>query len=181
ALVSASAGATVGHLLLTLPGRRSGRRFGVAAAVLPLLAVVAGLLLAAELSILLPQLLGSAPTIVMKKLWTPPFALRVAAGTAVAILVGHLILDRRRVGRVARACSWPLVALGRNSLLVYFGSHALMSVLTRVDDSGGSVALDLAERVAVGGHVQLTWTLVVLAFWVLVASILHRLRLYLRP
>ncbi len=63
----------------------------------------------------------------MKRLWTAPFSLRVAAVTAVALLVGHLLLDRK-------------------------------SVSTRLNAA----------------------SLVLLAFWVLVATVLHRLRIYIR-
>ncbi len=203
ALVSASAGATMGHLLLSLRERREGgpggvARGGVARAILPLVACAAGALLLAQLCVWLPEWIGGAEVLVMKRLWTPPFALRLAAPVAVALLVGHLLLDRRsqnRADRVVRGASYPLIALGRNSLLVYFGSHVLMSVLHRpieiVAAGAGpegaevvietSVADELARSIAIGGQVQLTWTCTLLLFWVLLACVLHRARVYLRP
>jgi heparan-alpha-glucosaminide N-acetyltransferase len=214
ALVSASAGATMGHLLVSVRDRRPTggeaptggleaafplrHRDGVTRAVLPLLACAAGALLLAQLCVWLPEWIGGAEVLVMKRLWTPPFALRLVAPVALALLIGHLLLDRRsenRIDRIIRGASYPLIALGRNSLLVYFGSHTLMSVLHRpievVAAGAGpdgaevvietSVADELARSIAIGGQVQLTWSSAVLLFWILLACVLHRARLYLRP
>jgi heparan-alpha-glucosaminide N-acetyltransferase len=190
ALVSASAGATMGHLMLAVRGGAGGADGGHEA--------VAG-----------------ADVLVMKRLWTPPFALRLAAPAAVALLVGHLLLDGRWparaawAGRLVHRASYPLIALGRNSLLVYFGSHIVMSVLSRPlvvavpgpapVEGGAPVAVDtllpttiareLAEVLAqvppealsARGHEQLIWSCAAVLFWVLLACILHRGRLYLRP
>jgi hypothetical protein len=141
---------------------------------------------------------AGADVLVMKRLWTPPFALRLAAPVAVALLLGHLLLDGERRGVVSgviRGASYPLIALGRNSLLVYFGSHIVMSVLSRpleltapgAGPSGADVvvtttiARELAQVLAVDGQVQLTWTCVALLFWTLLGCALRRGSLYLRP
>lgn len=98
--VTAAAGVTAGHLLLRY---RSAWRLVVWA-----VAIAAGGLALATL--LEP----------MKRLWTPPFALLTGA-LGVAI-VAFVVFDRSATGRWdrlrARVAS-PLVALGRNSLLVY--------------------------------------------------------------
>ncbi len=199
-LVSASAGATAGHLLLRLRDRgwlrgRVGARWfteGVGAAVVPLLVLAAGLLLLAQLTIAVPDWLTGSTPLVMKRLWTPPFALRVAGFVVIGLLAGHLLLDRRHVGAWLQWLVYPLLALGRNSLLVYFGSHVVMSVLLRpivlpsgaVPEGEGpplSPARAIAESIAVGGQVQLTWSVLLLAFWVLLACVLNRARVYLRP
>ncbi|WP_368498797.1 heparan-alpha-glucosaminide N-acetyltransferase domain-containing protein [Herbiconiux sp. A18JL235] len=177
ALVSASAGATAGHLMLS-PRLSDG---GVGRSALPLIGLAAGAALAGFLTIWVPEMVAGVHPLAMKRLWTPPFALWVASGTSLALLAAHLAVDRRRVGRGVRAAVWPLVALGRNSLLVYFGSHALMSVLTRSSPSGGTPAAEIAAAIAVGGQPQLTFTLAMLAFWVALAALLHRLGVYLRP
>lgn len=200
ALVSASAGATMGHLLLGLRRPRGGGeaepgRGGVARAILPLLACAVGALLLAQLCIEIPRWAAGAEVLVMKRLWTAPFALRLAAPVAVALLLGHLLLDRRRVSRVTRGLAAPFVALGRNSLLVYFGSHVLTSVLNRpieltapgAGPDGADVVMtttaarELADSLAVAGHPQLTYTALLLTFWVLLAAVLDRARVYLRP
>ncbi|MCS5713217.1 heparan-alpha-glucosaminide N-acetyltransferase domain-containing protein [Herbiconiux sp. CPCC 205716] len=229
ALVSASAGVTVGHLLLAArrtprerpPGataarpsgvtaaRPSGvtaarpsdvtaapasgvaverpagvfveRPAGVTAAVIPLVAVAAAFLAAAVALTWAPTLIGAQPVPMMKRLWTSPFALTLASATTIALLLGHLLVDRPATGRVLRGVTYPLLALGRNSLLVYFGSHVLMSVLNRPLPDGPSPGQIIASTVAVAGHVQLSYTAVLLLFWVLLTSLLHRHRLYLRP
>ncbi|MBD8022266.1 heparan-alpha-glucosaminide N-acetyltransferase domain-containing protein [Microbacterium gallinarum] len=182
AVVSASAGATVGHLLLATRRRALGAGRGPETAIGPVLLSSAGFIaLAIVLIYSLPILLGVQLPI-MKRLWTAPFALVVAAGTALLLLVGHLLLDRARVPLFVERASYPLLALGRNSLLVYFGSHVLMSLLTRpIGQSGTSVAARVTDVLAYVGPPQLLWTLLLLGFWIGLASLLHRHRIYLRP
>ncbi|WP_066043432.1 heparan-alpha-glucosaminide N-acetyltransferase domain-containing protein [Herbiconiux solani] len=199
ALISASAGATAGHVLLAVRRRSSrpaaltrppgggvatatrGPRGGVTAAILPLGALALAFALLAQLSLWVPELVTGDVPLVMKRLWTPPFALRVAAVTTIALLVGHLIADRRRLGPVTRVAIWPLVALGRNSLLVYFGSHVVMSVLERPTASGVPIAEELAQNFAIAGDAQLGFTVAALAFWILLACLMRRAGVYLRP
>ena len=181
ALVSASIGACIGHLMLAMRNRGQRTGSGVRAAVVPLLGLGLAALFLGELAAQLPALLGGVELPAMKRLWTAPFAFRVGAGAAIALLIGHLILDRDKVGKGLAIGSFPLLGLGRNSLLVYFGSHVVMSVLSRPTASGSSLALDWASAIAIAGHRQATWTLVLLLFWIGLASVLHRHKIYLRP
>jgi hypothetical protein len=74
------------------------------------------------------------------------------------------------------------VALGRNSLLVYFGSHAL--IIWMLHDRAGTEASWLqtvSEAVTVSGHTQLSWTVLNVIAWTALATVLHRFRIYLRP
>lgn len=169
ACVSAAAGATVGHTLLTTRAR--GRR--PAWALLPVVAIAGGLAAAA--------LVASQYVPTMKRLWTAPFALEVGAGVAVVLVVLHVLLDRP-TARLPNVAATPLVALGRNSLLVYFGSHALIIWMLHDRPGTRQSYLDAAaDALTVGDHRQLTWTLVNVAGWALLALILHRFRIYLRP
>ena len=184
ALVSAAAGATTGHLLLA---RRTGGR-GPAAAAVPVLGLAAALLAAGACAALLPELLGGGDVPAMKRLWTAPFALPAAAAVAVALLAGHLLLDRARTGAAVRAGAWPLLALGRNSLLVYFGSHVVTSVLLRAPEGGAEeaapgrrAAAALARALGAGEHPQLVWTAAAVLAWTALACVLHSRRVYLRP
>ncbi|NAZ86045.1 heparan-alpha-glucosaminide N-acetyltransferase domain-containing protein [Kineococcus indalonis] len=181
ALVSAGAGATVGHLLLSVRDAPRGRRAGPRAAVLPVLAVAAVLAALGALAAAVPAAAGvGVPA--LKRLWSAPFALPVAAAVACALLLGHLLLDRPGTGAAARAAARPLVALGRNSLLVYFGSHVAMALLRRATDGGGrSLAERAAAAVAVGGHAQVPFTVLTVLCWTALATWLHHRRLYLRP
>jgi predicted acyltransferase len=210
AAVAAAAGATIAHLLLdtragTLRRQRAPRSMGATpdvmtagttargektgvcgprAAMGPLL-LAAVFLAGAELAAHLPAWLGGAPLPAMKRLWTPPFTLTVTAAVIPALLGGHLLLDRPGTSRILRAGSWPLLALGRNSLLVYFGSHVAMAVLgylgTGPDGTGRSLLQRAATAVAVAGHPQISWTVLVLAAWTALACLLHTRRWYLRP
>jgi predicted acyltransferase len=169
ACISAAAGATVGHALLSA----RDRGHGPSRALLPVLAVAAGL---AGLALVTAQ---HVPT--MKRLWTAPFALSVAAGVAVVLVLLHVLLDRPSA-RFAPAAATPLVALGRNSLLVYFGSHALVIAMLRHQPGTDRSYLEaVSEAVTVDGRTQLSWTLVNVVAWTALATVLHRFRIYLRP
>jgi heparan-alpha-glucosaminide N-acetyltransferase len=118
----------------------------------------------------------------MKRLWTTPFALMVAAAAVLALAIAALLLDQPARGAVAdlreRMVS-PLVAMGRNSLLIYFGSHLVLHVL---EDRGGerSWAEQLAHSIAVAGSPRLSFIVAMVLLWVVVAAVLHRRRIYIR-
>lgn len=170
ALVTACAGVAAGHLLAARGGLRPPAYLLAWAASLALLAVVAGQLL---------------PT--MRGLWTTPFAL-ASASLAVALLalVAAVLAVPvpRRVDRLRDRGSWPLVAMGRNSVLVYFGSQLLMVVLlTRADDDGhpwANVIGEQLEALALG-HNRTGLVALMLGLWLCVAALLHSRRVYLRP
>jgi predicted acyltransferase len=181
ALISASAGATVGHLILTTRRTSIEKSRGVSGAVLPLLAAAAAFAGLALLAWAAPGWFGGEALPAFKRLWTAPFALSIASATTIALLLGHLLVDRPSRSRVLAVVSYPLLALGRNSLLVYFGSHALMSILQRPIDGGPSLSARISSAIAIGGHPQATWTALLLLFWIGLACLLHRHRIYLRP
>lgn len=88
-----------------------------------------------------------------------------------------------------RVVRYPPVSLGRNSLLVYFGSHAVTSVLLRTSPTGQIPTKgenlahlwqrDLAGWVDVEGA---AWPLCVVAVlaWTLLAMLLHSRRIYVK-
>lgn len=181
ALVSASAGATIGHALLASRRRASAAIIGPRAAIAPLLSLTLGfLVLTAVVTYVVPLLLGvDVPA--MKRLWTAPFALPIAAGVSVLLLLGHLLLDRENVSAVVRRSSYPLLALGRNSLLVYFGSHVLTSFLNRPFADGPPLSERVSQRLDWFGSGQFAWTILLLAFWIALAMFLNHRKIYLRP
>jgi heparan-alpha-glucosaminide N-acetyltransferase len=167
ALVTAVAGTTAGHLALS--GRRNGH--GPKHLIAWAAVVLAGAL---ATSLFLPA---------FKRLWTTPFALGLAAGGILMLAIGIMIMDRPAPSwweRVRHPSAWPLVALGRNSLLVYFGVHVVFEFLHR---HGGETvwAVDLAEAVDMIGQPSLSFALLMLVFWVAVTGVLHRYKIYLRP
>jgi predicted acyltransferase len=181
ALVSASAGATLGHVLLASRRRPCASIVGPRAAVAPLLGLAAGfLVLTVLVSLVIPLLLGvDVPA--MKRLWTAPFALPIAVAVALLLLLGHLLLDRENVPILIRRSSYPLLSLGRNSLLVYFGSHVLTSFLNRPFAGGPPLSVRVSQRLDWFVSGQFAWTIISLAFWIGLAMLLNHRNIYLRP
>lgn len=180
ALITACGGVSIGHILRARE-LRGGRRVMAALLVLGSFGVVAVVIGPASGHIVEP----------MKRLWTPPFGLGVVAVCGLLLLMLHVLLDSSRASRPRRVTPdkalYPLVALGRNSLLVYFGSHLVMVALLswprgEPDVSGsGSYAYRLAAT-APGSLDPALW-LVVLAVcaWTALACVLHWRQIYLRP
>ncbi|MGQ7294953.1 heparan-alpha-glucosaminide N-acetyltransferase domain-containing protein [Quadrisphaera sp. KR29] len=179
ACATAAAGTALAHALTA--ARRTSDRPSHA---LPRLLIIAGALGSAALlaHLLVPD---------MKRLWTAPFGLGVAAATVVVVTVVHLAVDGRwtaGAGPAAawvRAARWPLVALGRNSLLVYFGSHVLVDVLRArplpdVRGEAGTWAEQIGQATSLLGGVQVGLTLTLLAGWWVLAMLMHRRGWYVR-
>jgi heparan-alpha-glucosaminide N-acetyltransferase len=172
AISTACLGATVGHALLE--SRKSG---GKRASVLSVGSIILGALaLAAVLDMFVPA---------FKKQWTPPFAL----------LMAHLVMDAGAPGGGSRSLAqgggsrtrtrtrgaWPLIALGRNSLFVYFGSHALTAWLCGHTYDDVSYLNHFINTIAIAGHPALTYFIVAELFWISLACLLHWRKIYLRP
>jgi hypothetical protein len=70
--------------------------------------------------------------------------------------------------------------MGRNSLLVYFGSHLLMLVLTA---HGGDRpwAVRAADAVDFVGYPRISLIVAMVLGWASIAAVLHSRRVYLRP
>jgi heparan-alpha-glucosaminide N-acetyltransferase len=165
ALATFLAGYAAAALLHGLQGRSVAVRAG------------ALLALAGAWAALLPAFVLLQP--VAKRLWTPSFvALHAALGIAVlALLV--LLFDRdhrnRAVRAVATAVSWPLVALGRNALVLWIGVFLAGAVLARTQI--GDVPLGthlLAAHGAVG------YFLLTAGLWWALAAAMHLSRWYVR-
>lgn len=167
ALLTACAGTTAGHLALSARGTRR--------APLLLISWAAAIAMAALFAVLLLP--------AMKRLWTTPFALGVASAGVVLLALGMALLDLPAGGgwaRVRERLAWPQIAMGRNSLLVYFGSHLLMLVLL---SRGGEP--NWAERSAraldLVGYPRASFVVAMLIAWGGLAALLHRRQIYLRP
>lgn len=168
ATLQAAVGALFGHVILN--ARAATRRVTVVRRLGT--AVTLGLAVLAALSIALPVLYGAEPLPVMKRLWTPPFALLTGLGTGVVMLLAFLVIDRGDAAERARRLRplEPLLALGRNSLLVYFGSHVLNALFRQ----WGWV------QPLTGTPWEHLFPFLSIAAWTLLAVVLNRHRLYLR-
>ncbi len=179
ACATAAAGTAVAHALTA-----SRRTSTSTLAAVPRLLVVAAVLAAAAFA--------ATPVVpAMKHLWTAPFGLGVAAGVVVVIAVVHVLVDAPWVSgdsaaaTVVRGARWPFVALGRNSLLVYFASHVLMVFLlvrplASQDGSVPNTATRVADALSWVGTPQVGLSALLLAFWWGLAVLLHRRGWYVR-
>jgi predicted acyltransferase len=169
ALISAAAGVTLAHLMLWTRGR------GSRCSLLGLGGLACALwLLGTVLEAFVPE---------FKRLWTPPFALHVAAGVVLVLAVGSAVLERAGAHPRWRQVVWPLVGLGRNAIVFYFGAHLLLQMLhTRGDLPGRPWIVSWAEGVAVwGAPPQVGFTVTFVAGALILAAVLHRLGIYIRP
>lgn len=167
ALLTACVGVVAGHLALAARGTRRPPLYLLGWAGVAFLAALATV--------------GLLPA--MKRLWTTPFALGAGAVGVLLLALGMALLDApagRGWSGLRSRLSWPLVAMGRNSLLVYFGSHLLMILLLRY---GGetSYAERLADAVEVAGMPRASLVVAMVLGWAALAALLHRWRIYLRP
>lgn len=179
ALISVAAGSVVGHTILRGHGKDNQHFFRKAALVGGLAAV---LVLIAALCVALPMFFGVEPTPIMKRLWTAPFALFIAAVVALALLVLHAAIDdpRNPLQEAMTTASYPLFALGKNSLLVYFGSHIVNSWLLTFPYPENSLKGWLVTSLG-GGHLaDFAIPLLMIFAWTTVAIVLHHRRIYVR-
>lgn len=182
ALVSTAAGATVGHLVLSFRALEASSQSRLPITTVPIALAIVGFVVLALALWWGSDLLLGGPVPAMKRLWTAPFALGVAAIAAVLIWLGQIAVPSSRLRTEAHTRVWrPIIALGRNSLLVYFGSHLLMSLLRREWPSGMSITDAYVAAMPTPELAQVSWTLLWLAFWVALARELHRRRWYVKP
>lgn len=179
ALVSASAGATIGHLLLQTRREHVDWTRRLPAFSTPLLVTVGVFVALAFVCLVVPDLLGGAPVPAMKRLWTAPFALAVAALAAALLWLGELAMPAK--GRPRDHLWNPIISLGRNSLLVYFGSHLAMALLARPLGDGPSILELITSRLGPPLVAQVVWSAVWLVAWVALAIVLNRFKIYVKP
>jgi predicted acyltransferase len=119
---------------------------------------------------------------VIKRIWTPPFAL-VTAGITTAALAAVVamadVVDRRPLWarRAGRGLTWPAVTLGRNALVLYVGQHAAGTALQRNTTADGTTLETRLLDVVANGSSIVFAILAVLAC-LAVASLLRWRRWY---
>ena len=124
-------------------------------------------------------LLWSGSLDVNKRLWTPSFTLVTAAISIGLIWIAHAAVDRSRAGH---RLAFPLVALGRNALLVYVGQHVVGVWLSRAHFGDVTASTWLVDRIGEqwvappGAYVM--YAMVMLTAWTLLACALHARQCY---
>lgn len=174
ALITAAAGTATGHMLLHF---RKKSTTSACVAILLWISVV----------FVFGRILGHLVE-PFKRLWTPPFALETAALGLLIFLVAYLIVDvwltkiREKQKSVKQTSSTmlPFVALGRNSLLVYFGSHLLLDIANRKVDGSGHSVVELWTRYLSLGLPQ-PWGFVIcnVLAWTFISISLHNRKIYI--
>jgi predicted acyltransferase len=166
ALATFLAGWVAARLLVQLGGRSALVRAG------------ALLALAAVWAIAWPLLLELQP--VGKRLWTPSFlAAHAALGTAL-LAVTVLVFDSARPRWLERgldAVSWPVVALGRNALVLWTGVFVVGQVL--VATPAGPDRLPLGEHL-LAEHGAVGFFVLTAGAWLALACAMHAGRWYVR-
>lgn len=119
----------------------------------------------------------------MKRLWTAPFGLGTASVVMAVVIVLAVLLDHRYLHRTLTVITYPLVALGRNSLLVYFGSHMIMlaMLMSYPRGSKSSWAKTIAQHVGGPEFSLVPFVVGAIVIWTLVAVFLHYRKIYMRP
>lgn len=168
AFITASAGTTAGHVALRARSgsvRRGLVRLGLWVMTCAGLGALLGLVVEP-----------------FKRLWTPSFALLTASLGLILFTLTLTAVDGLLASRAVpddHVLTRPLIALGRNSLLVYFGSHFVAALLQRAGEP--SLAERLAQAMSWLGGPRVGYLAVGLAFWWTLTIILHRHRIYVRP
>ena len=123
-----------------------------------------------------------------KRLLTPSFALLVA-GTALAVVcVIYLLVDagsgssgRESIDRLRRAATWPIIAFGRNAIIVYLFERVLLHAARSVHIGDRSIETRLMEDIlpigAPGVHIAYAAVLGLVIY--LLVGTMHRRRAYL--
>jgi predicted acyltransferase len=157
---------TLPSLATTLLGLAAGRALRAGRARALPLAGAAGLLLGLAWSLWLPF---------NKNLWTPSFVLWTAGWAALALWLGHALVDRR---------GWP--ALGRrfgvNAIAAYAGSELMQVLLPALGWQDPLYRALCGWIVPLAGPyvASLAWALAFVACWWLVVWAMDRRRIYLR-
>lgn len=121
-----------------------------------------------------------------KRMWTPAFAMLAAGTVSIMISVFYLIFDKREVDAKHTGLKpfvWFLEAYGRNSFLIYFGKFIIAAVLTHVTITADARTLNsyLLEWVyTLSPFPQITYALIMLLFWTIVAMVLHKKGRYIK-
>jgi len=166
ALVTVGVGLVAGATVRTLHGTPGAR-----GRIITLILLLVGACLAAGLVL---HLLGVP---VVKRLWTPSFALLTAVPGLLVLLGAYLLLDADGAPPASSLVRPVPEALGRNALLGYFGSHLVLHQLTAGDPS----VADRVVRLMGPDAGRWVFGIAFLAFWVALALVLARYRVYVRP
>lgn len=119
-----------------------------------------------------------------KRLLTPSFALLVSGSALVVVCGIYLLIDAGggpTIDRVRRGITWPIIAFGRNAIIVYLFERVLLHAGRSIHIGDRSIETRLMEDILPVGApaVHEAYAAVIACVILLVVGVLHRRRLYL--
>lgn len=132
-----------------------------------------------SVAVLLLALAALALVEPFKRLWSPSFALLTAV-VALMLLTWGFLLHDQPLGppwwlRLRDRAAQPFVAMGRNALILYFGSHLSLIALR----AAGGLREQLATFPWPWGAPRATFAVAFVLAWFALAWVLHRRRIYI--
>ncbi|WP_419863178.1 heparan-alpha-glucosaminide N-acetyltransferase domain-containing protein [Candidatus Poriferisodalis sp.] len=129
-------------------------------------------------------LIASAWMLPNKRLLTPSFALLVSGSALVVVCGIYLLIDTGggpTLDRVRRGVTWPIIAFGRNAIIVYLFERVLLHAGRSIHIGDRSIETRLMEDILPVGApaVHEAYAAVIACVILLVVGTLHRRRLYL--
>lgn len=129
-------------------------------------------------------LVASAWMLPNKRLLTPSFALLVSGSALVVVCGIYLLIDTGggpMIDRVRRGVTWPIIAFGRNAIIVYLFERVLLHAGRSIHIGDRSIETRLMEDILPVGApaVHEAYAAVIACVILLVVGTLHRRRLYL--
>lgn len=129
-------------------------------------------------------LIASAWMLPNKRLLTPSFALLVSGSALVVVCGIYLLIDTGggpTIDRVRRGVTWPIIAFGRNAIIVYLFERVLLHAGRSIHIGDRSIETRLMEDILPVGApaVHEAYAAVIACVILLVVGTLHRRRLYL--
>lgn len=128
--------------------------------------------------------IASAWMLPNKRLLTPSFALLVSGSALVVVCGIYLLIDTGggpAIDRIRRGITWPIIAFGRNAIIVYLFERVLLHAGRTIKISDRSIETRLMEDILPVGApaVHEAYAAVIACVILLVVGTLHRRRLYL--
>ncbi|UWG98673.1 heparan-alpha-glucosaminide N-acetyltransferase domain-containing protein [Dehalobacter sp. DCM] len=121
-----------------------------------------------------------------KRLWTPSFVTLTSGCSIMVLAISHLLWDTRIpvIDKISAPFYYPFDSIGRNAILIYFGSSMLYSVVRHVNVTIHSQSVTLFQIIydwvnSWSTNPQLAFICLYTGFWVVIAMFLHWRKLYL--
>ncbi|MCT8137651.1 DUF1624 domain-containing protein [Anaerobacillus sp. CMMVII] len=140
--------------------------------------------LAIGIASLVPILLTFSP--IIKRIWTPAYAASTAAITIFLFALIYFLVDQLfRESHKRFIGVSVLEALGRNSLIIYFGRGLISRVLAAINVPFITEEVRVSDYLVAlfthfSSHPKIIYAIFISCCWILLAILLHRKKIYVR-